>query len=315
MEKKHFELLLRGTPFGLTLLLEIWDDLNTMQRIDFLLHQVEQSSVVPTELIFKAIDDPNPVVRMFAVYKSYISEEENPELYAKLINDTSPLVRAARNSNKLMFEEKDLIALDHTGRLGVIALADYHYSNVFVQFITNGLQNNSLSEDEAAELVTEFVSNPKILSSTTEEPSDGQDWYYQGECFKAIWSLTNTTPPNVHSQIVWKYPIKTEGGLGHKIPEELIDGMSESALYALARRQQEYLLKKLEETPDKYDKKIHEAALDGSDEPGFIKKNAYSEIEELRRELEQFRDEMRESLNILTEHLHTESTRKCGLFG
>jgi hypothetical protein len=315
MDKKHFELLLRQTPFGKALLLEIWDDLNTMQRIDLLLHLVEQSKGVPNELLVKALDDPNSVVRMLAVKKSYIDKEEAPELYAKLKNDNSALVKAAMNTDKLLFDENDWTALNHAERLGVIALSNHLGELTFANFITNGLKNSLLSEDEASELVTEFVCNPNLISSTTYEPSDGSDWYYQGKCFEGLWSLTTSTPPRVHSAIAWEYPLKTDGGLGHKTPEEMLDRMSTHTIVALANRQHESLLKRLEEEPDKFEQNIHDAARHGSEDEGFVKKVANSEIEVLRNDLDEFRTEIRESLNILAEHLHTEATRKRGFFG
>lgn len=318
MDTKHFELLLRRTPLCQALLSDAWEGLNTGQRIDLLLHLVGPSAAMPADLLAKAITDPNAVVRMLAAKGSYISERDDPDLYARLMNDPSPFVRAAMKGDKLFIDKSDLSSLtDHVERLGVIALADFVSDEAFAAFISEGLAQKTLSEEEAAELVIEFVRNPNNISGIEKEPVDGLDWYSITKGFEAMWSLTTSTPLKVHHIIAWEYPLRTGDGpaLSHTIPDEMLDRMSTHALEALAHRQYEPLLKKLKETPDKYDEKVHEAARLEAEFGGSKKSHGRSEIASLREELEEFRVEVRERVDELAQQITDFMSRRRGLFG
>lgn len=45
------------------------------------------------------------------------------------------------------------------------------------KFILKNLENKSLTEQEAGELVSEYVCNPVSADSVRYKPIDGMDWY------------------------------------------------------------------------------------------------------------------------------------------
>jgi hypothetical protein len=300
MDTKRLELLLRNTIFSQALLTEIWDSWTSEERLELLL--LFRLRGLPERLAEKALNDPNPVVRMLAVKCSVISEERKPELHARLLNDPSPLVRAAIKSDKFSVDTKYLASLSQVERLGVIALADYFNEEAFAEYISHGLSSGTLSEDEAAVLVLEFVRNPNLTALVENEPLDGLDWYSTCKSFDAIWNLTTCTSAKVHRDIAWYYPLKTGD---HTISNEIMERMSGEALKALAFRQHGPLLNMLKDSPEKFDKEIHQSEEFGLQSISSRSKNDYGQSEAAlaRNELEEFREEVRESLGNLAQRL------------
>ncbi|MDP3009474.1 MAG: hypothetical protein Q8N30_10475 [Methylococcales bacterium] len=306
MDKKHFELLLRHTTFSEKIWSELWDALDTMQRIELLL----QLGDAPDKLIAKAIDDPNPVVRMLAVKDNHFYEEDEPDLYARLINDESPLVRAAMKTRDMIFEEDYLFGLSHDERLGVIALRKHFPTETFATFINEGLKNMKITEQEASELIWEFVRNPNLIDQITREPSDSYDWNYIRNGFEAMWNLTTSTQLEVHYAIATEYPTKTSHRFGD-IPTEILDKMSDGTLSNLAFRQFGKLLEKLKEAPDKFDQSIHDSARGGAKFADYKKNSDSPNISTVIDELERLRAEVSE----LSKLINNAISRRKGLFG
>ncbi len=299
MNTKQLELLLRPTRFCAALLAQTWDVLNASQRIDLMLQLDELSD----ELKYKALKDSNSVVRMLAVTKTLIEflEDEEPELYAKLINDKSPLVRAAMNADKLSLLSdssfKDLIPLSHFQRLGVIALSDTIGETFFAKFIIEGLRNQHISEDEAAQLITEFVRNPNFHGGLDSEPLDDDVLDAIRRDFEAIWNLTTCTPEEVHYIIAQEYPLKF--GFGNTIPSEIFKKMSQYALEMIVLRGCEPLLKDIEKNPEQFDEEIRNTVQHSAELRNRSQSRESSEGEKFLEELKEFRSEINEKLNTI----------------
>lgn len=257
METKHFELLLRPTSFGTFLLTEVWDDLNTLERIDLM----TSLDCIPNELVDKALKDSNPVIRMLALWICGFSEEHDVDWDQVLEADKFPFISAALHARRFFPTPPaldDFIKLIHIQRLGAIALSDCISEKHFAKFICEGLQKKLFSEKEAAELVFEFVKNPWLNRELRSGPLNGDDWHTKSKDFEAIWNLTTCTPPEVHYAIAAEYPF--EWGLQDTIPRKILDRMSQDALEALAYRGYEPLLKLIKQNPKRYDKKVQEVA-------------------------------------------------------
>jgi hypothetical protein len=319
MDTKHFELLLRRTTFGHAILTEAWGGLTTKERIELLLHS-ELQNLWPSDLRLKALHDPNPAVRMLAVMVDCPSKHDDPDLYAKVKSDPSPLVRAAVTvgERSAISDLKDLIPMPQLERLGVVALSQHMNDELFAEFIVASLQNQAISEEEAAALVYEFVLNPSNIFGIERTPLDGMDWFSISKGFEAIWNLTTCTPWPVHYAIGWHYPLQT--GDGDVIPDEMLGRMSVQALEALVFRRYKPLLDRLQKTPEQFDKKVHEAEKaatigEGTERGRCKPPAARSETEELRRELDEIRTEMRELFEALREQVNEASLRRRGLLG
>ena len=207
MDNAIFELLFRETVFSSELLVDIWDSLTTLERIEV----ANKLKSMPKRLLSKAINDPNPVVRMLAGRNNTISKDNASDLYEKLLADTSPIVKAGIMSKSFLFDTKTLIPLSHVARLGVIALTDGLPGKSFSEFILGGLKSKLFTETEAGELVIEFVRNPALTRNMLREPIDGMDDHMMGENFKAIWELTVTTPlPRFTTLLVGNILLKQE---------------------------------------------------------------------------------------------------------
>jgi hypothetical protein len=316
MDMKYLEFLLRETIFCRTVLSESWDTLSGSERIELLLHLWAHDSSILDDLASKACADRNPVIRMLAAKCSYISKQESPELYAKLMSDDSPLVRAAMKGRRLSVRRRELEPLSHLERLGVIALAEGIDEVSFAEFIEESLRDHTLSEDEAAVLMIEFVRNPNVVRSIEREPLDGMDWYTMGKQFEAIWRLTTCTPATVHRDLAWEYPLRFGADLsGSTIPDKMLNNMSKTALEALAYRQHKPLLEKLKKSPENFDDAIHRSAQHGGERYEAKKTNAPSEVAVLREDLEALRTEMRESMDALAQRIAEAASRRRGLFG
>ena len=248
---KNFELFFRQTTFSEMLLVEIWDGLSLMERIELLIYFVESGRFLNDELKIKALSDSNPVGRMLAVQCSNICQDKKPDLYSRLKEDPSALVRAVATAGVgSFFVIPDVFkSWNHIERLTHIALSDSFSGESLAEFIISGLQSQSLLEKEAAELVCEFVQNPKLTKGLGREPVDGLDWYSIGKEFKAIWNLTTCTPWFVHSSIARKYPLEIGDNF---IPVETINRMKEGAIKNLIWRQYKPLLKLIEKNPKQF---------------------------------------------------------------
>lgn len=274
---KRHELFNRQTIFSRTLVAEMWDGLSLLERVDFLLNLVElRQSLMDNELRSKVLNDPNPVVRMLAVKCNYISEDKEPDLYAQLKADPSAVVRVALLTGFC----RDLKPLSHAERLGVIALSE-KLSDIkdFAEFIVNGLQGGqtlneaeagveglrldctgselqrgqTLSEAEAAELVREYVLNPKLAEHLGNEPVDAYDMVTKGKIFEAIWNLTTCTWGKVHSAIAEYYPMRT---IDCSISEAMIERFNDNVLGILVYRQYRPLLELIKNKPERFSKEV-----------------------------------------------------------
>ncbi len=247
---KNLELLYRPTVFSRKLLAEMWDGLSLMERVDLLLDSAKFKGFMGDELHMKALSDSNPVVRMLAAQCSYVSKDEEPDLHAQLKADPSPLVRAVMNGATSFFVTPDVFKRwNHIERLTHIALTDFFSGESFAEFITSGLQSQTLPEKEAAELVCEFVHNPKFSKSLTREPADGIDWYSIGQDFKAVWNLTTCTPWVVHSLIAWEYPLEIGD---NSVTVEMINRTHDGVIKALIWRQYKPLLEFIKNKPKQF---------------------------------------------------------------
>ncbi len=296
----NLELLLRPTTFSSTILAEMWDGLGLLERVSVLLRFLEESrGLFGEKMKIKVLNDPSPVVRMLAVRCCHIIEEYEPDLYAKLKADPSALVRAAMNSDVPLFDKEEFGLLSHIERLGVIALSDYVWEEEFAEFIVDGLQSAALQEKEAAELVVEFVRNPKLLHGKNREPEDGLDWYSMNKAFEAIWNLTTCTPARVHHAIAWEYPLEIGDSV---IPDEMLNRMSKHAIKALVWRRYKPLLELIESAPERFSEEIKQAVQQSAD----VEQNrqpVYSDLDALREEFSQFRHETTERLDALLRYL------------
>ncbi len=317
MDKEHFELLLRQSPFCRAMLSDVWEALNSGQQIDLLLHLSRQSTGIPRNLQLRATQDANPVIRMLAVRCSYVSAEHTPGLYSRLINDPSPLVRAEiKRHDRHFIDARDFASLSQEERLGVVALSDSLYERALAEFVTEGLVKKILTEHEAVELVVEFMRNPSFVRNLERDPGDGLDRGTMRENFEAIWNLTTSTPPRVHKVIAWEYPLRTARGvLPHTIPDEMLERMSTEALQALAFRGYEPLLDRINKTPDKFDQKVRDAAHNGAELRCLKTNDDQSEIALLREELDKLRTEIRGDIDALAQQISESISRRRGIFG
>lgn len=312
MDKKHFELLYRATPFCRALLSEAWDDLGTTERISLLLHFDQASSSISEELFKKAIDESSAIIRMLAVKNYYVSEQDDPDLYKKILSDESPFVRAAIKGGSFFIDFEEIKQLSHIEKLGFLALTDFISEESFGEFIVDGLDNKTLSEDEAAELVIEVVRNPRLTQHLDREPMDGLDWYTINKNFEAIWNLTTCTHKRVHGVIAWEYPLNTTDY--DTIPDEMLDRMSDYALEALAYRQHKPLLQQIEKNPKKFSEEVVKSAQSGNELGVSSKTKAYSEIDELRQELTTFQKEVFDRIDDLSQQISDIASKKRGFF-
>lgn len=312
MDKKHFELLYRATPFCRALLSESWDKLSTTERISLLLHFNDDSMSIPEDLFKKAINDSSPIVRMLAVKGYYVSEQDDPELYEKIKSDESPFVRAALKGGSFILDFEEIKSLSHIEKLGFIALSDSVSEESFAEFIIDGLDNQTLSEEETAELIIEFIRNPNSTKGFDREPYDGLDWYTITKGFEAIWNLTTCTPQKVHNVIAWEYPLTI---CQHDtISDDTLTRMSERALEALAFRQFKPLLLQIEKNPEQFSKKVIDSAQNGSEIREPIQEKINSEIDELHEEFTSFQKEMFDRIDDLSQQLSDIASKKRGLF-
>jgi len=304
MDINIFESIFRGTSFSDELILNMWDDLNTGQRIDFLLTTKEQGKSLSRTVAKKATTDPNPVVRMLGVKLGVISSVEDPDLYSQLSNDPSPLVRGAVKGQFFLASRNDLdkfLSLSHAERLVVIGLEDHLGApvvlpKILASFILDGLAAQTVSEEEAADLIMEFVSNPCQIQTTQYTPLDGLDSYAESQQFEAIWNLTTCTPWIVHSSIAYKYPLwRSDQYRRATFPEEMLKRMSIDALQVIADRQYEPLLKILKEEPEAFPDKVHDSAQLGGEWEERLRvhqEDHLSDIDSLKREIREFREEV-----------------------
>jgi len=278
-----------------------------------MLYLIKNGSI-PDNLKVKALKDSNPIIRMLAVKGSHISEKDAPELYTDLKDDESPFVRAAMHAC-FIIDPEALIPLSHIERLGVIALSEGIYEVEFAKFIFEGLQNNLISENEATQLIVEFVRNPNLHKGIEDKAYDGFDWHTKKETFEAIWNLTTCTPHSVHYIIAAEYPLKT--GNNDTIPRKFLKQMSKDTLKILVWRGCEPLLELIEKNPELYDKEIKEEALSFKEiDDKFNKfKKKSRELEELFIELNELRSEINERLDTLSEQITELKSRRRGLFG
>ena len=190
MDTNRFELFLRGTKFSESILTELWVDMSSLEKIDFMLYCRQTMRSLPNAINIKALDDGNSLVRMLASKSSWNPSELERKLINKISEDPLPFVRA---TVKYCSYDK-MIELSQEERLAVIALKDSLVDgDQFAKFIVTNLANESLSEQEAKELVNEYVSNPAAANYVKSNPIDGMDWYGIRSTFKAIWELTVLT--------------------------------------------------------------------------------------------------------------------------
>jgi hypothetical protein len=265
MDEIKFELLLRQTPFCSLILSELWDQLNILEKIELLNYYSSKSKAVPEQICIKAVQDPNPIVRMLAAKNTYFFfKPENRELHQKLLEDSSLFVTSAMHVNRKL---KDFDKLSQLEKLGVIALSSSIDHEEFANFISNSLQKEMISENDAADLVIEFVRNLRLRPLRLEEGEyfeEGLDWYSNLKQFEAIWNLTTCTPPKVHYVIASEYPLET-GQLDDTFSEEMLFNMSEDAIEILVWRQYKPLLALIVKTPERFNNKIHDAVSQTKD--------------------------------------------------
>jgi hypothetical protein len=310
MDQKIFELLLRRK----TLLSQIWECLNTLDRVELLLRFAHDKRIPPVSIQTQAVQDANPVVRMLAAHnKSYFFERGNPEMHAKLLEDKSPLVQAAMNAD---IDFKDLFKLSQLERLGVISLSSSINEEKFAAFIVDSLQKQLMTEEEAASLLVELVRNPNLKPWKLNEGEcfeDGLMWHTNWAQFKAIWNLTVCTPPKVHMVIAWEYPLETGGD--DSIPEEMLYQMSEDALEALIWRLHKPLIDLVKKTPERFTEKIHKA-ISTSTELSVVHKTSKQLGENDPCSLmNDLRTDMHDRLDKLEEKIEGAISKRRGFFG
>jgi hypothetical protein len=314
MDKSKFELLLRQTPFCEALLAEAWDSLSTKDRIELLLQYSESDKSAPKGVVVKALIDANPLVRMLgARVTSFFFERDNPEMQQKLLADTSPFVKSTLHVGA---DPSELNRLSQFERLGAIALSNSINVNEesFANFITSSLQSRSISEEDAAELVIEFVRNPKLKTLELGEGEyfeDGLTWHTNLKQFEAIWNLTTCTPRKVHKVIAWEYPLKT-GQLYDTIPEDLLYRMSEEALEALIWREHKPLLDLIEKNPDRFKTKIHDVVRESKE--SLSSSNHRDKETEPIKLFEALREELQQRLDEIDSKITQILSKRKGLF-
>ncbi len=306
MDKKHFELLLRNTPFSRALVVELWDGLSTFEHINILI----QLNSITKELFKKAFNDVNSVVRMLAVKSFYIDQSEEPELYEKIKSDISPFVQAAikeksleSDFNRLGFEE-EIEQLSQLEKLGAVALSDSIIDEEFADFIVKGIENQIISEDEASELVFEFVGNPNCKYGLEIKTRDGLLAYSIQKGFEKMWNLTTCTSHKVHYAIAWRYPLTT--GNGGKIPKEILNKMGNQVLETLVYRNYQPLLDLIEKNPKNFDEEIHKAIETNSDystSTRICDPFRGNDMDLLRVELLRVKEEINDRIDALTQQL------------
>ena len=262
MEK--LDILFRKSSFSFYLLEQVWPDCSTLEKLQIINKISQEGGNFTDELLALALDDNNPVVRILAASCSHISVYDKPVLHAKAGKDPSSLVRVARDyvGSLPSFSIRELPYLNHKERLAFIALNDHIPEVQFASFIEESLNSNSINEKEAAECIWEYLQNPKCIEIIRDENNVYSDYpFLQG--FRAIWNLTTCTPEPVHTNLAWNFPM-FRGGID-RIPDEILDKMSQTALSALAFRQYAPLLERIEKYSDKYSDQIKEAAKSGNE--------------------------------------------------
>ena len=285
MYKKNFEILQRGTKFSKLIFEEIWEFLSSSERI-YLMMDFED---LEEGIIEKALEDPNPYIRMLAVKATLIDENNNPEKYNKIKKDESYIVQIALKRQKGLFiDANKLKSFDHAERLGIIALsADGLSEESFAEFICEGLKGNLFSEREAREMLMEYLRNPNLVNKEIGYIPDDNPGYWicsTENKFNAIWNLTTCTPPNVHYIIANEYPLYLSNG--HTIPDKILRNMSDDALERLIWRRYEPLINDINKNFESYSEKVVSTS---------IKIKDY--IEEDKEYIIRFKDDSNDDLN------------------
>ena len=295
MDTKRFELFLRGTRFSESILAELWSQMSMIDKLDFMLYCRQTMRYLPNKLNIKALDDESPLVRMLASKSKWRPDEQEIKLITKISSDQYPFVRAT--TRNCSYDE--MLEIPHEERLAIIALSnDLSDGDRFAKFIVKNLENKSLTEQEAGELVSEYVCNPVSADYVRSNPVDGMDWCGITSVFKAIWELTISTPPRVHDSIIWKYPLVS--GDFDTIPDEILKKMDTKVLSKLVWRGYHPLIAAIKKNPEAYGEKLVKAVEDVK-ALSSSRKTEPSEIDTLREEFCEFRNEIRELLNEVLE--------------
>lgn len=302
MDTKRFELFLRGTRFSESILAQLWSQIPMIDKIDFMLYCHQTRRDLPKEANTKALDDENPLVRMLAsksLWEPDEPDEQERKMIDKLRSDQNPFVRATTRTGSCgeILRHDEMLGIPHEERLAIIALSTILTDGEhFAKFIVKNIENRSLTEQEAGELVREYVCNPASADYIRDNPFDGLDWHGMISAFEAIWELTISTPLEVHDSIIWKYPFVCSGL--HTIPDDILKKMDTEMLSKLVYRGYHPLIAAIKKNPDAYGKKLVKDVIGvealGSG-PG--RETVTSDNDSLREEFYKFRNEIMDLLH------------------
>jgi hypothetical protein len=317
MYKKTFELLLRQTEFSKIIFKEIWDFLSSSERI-YLMMNFED---LEEGIIEKALEDPNPFIRMLAVKATCIDENDNPKIYNKINKDESYIVQMALKRQKGLFSDANkLKSFDHAERLAIIALSEDGLSEEsFAEFICEGLKGNLFSEREAREMLMEYLRNPNLVNKDIPYiPDDNPGyWIFSAEKnFDAIWNLTTCTPPDVHYLIANIYPLYLSNG--HTIPDKILKNMSDDALERLIWRGYEPLINDINKNFERYSDNIKKEFFRIQDyreeEKEYIIRYKDDLNDDLNQKFNDFCVKLNHRLDKMYEEFKELLTRRRGIF-
>jgi hypothetical protein len=275
MDATRFEIFLRGTEFSATILEQLWLEMSTFEKVDFMLDCKQNRRYLPKKINMMALGDGSALIRMLASKLAH----QPTEAEAKLINnaETDPNTFVRASCGFCHFEK--IIDLPHDERLARVALTDMGlFGNHFADFITDNLTNGKLAEKEAMELVDEFVNNPAAARYLEVDDSSECAIYRD---FNAIWNLTLLSPA-LSDKIIWKYPLVS--GDGGTIPSEVLDKMSTDQMSKLIWRGYKPLIQAINKNPRGFDKKLVKDAIDAKRYSGSSGKRSETELlsDELR---------------------------------
>lgn len=300
MDTKRFELFLRETKFSESILAHLWSQIPMIDKIDFMLYCRQTMRDLPKEANTSALDDEYPLIRMLASKSQWQPDEQEQSLIDKLSSDLYPFVRAT--TRDCSYDE--LLGIPHEERLAIIALRTILTDGKdFADFILKNIENRSLTEQEAGELVSEYVCNPASADYIRANPFDGLDWYDRISVFKAIWELTISTPPRVHDSIIWKYPLVC----GHidTIPDDILNKMDTEVLSKLVYRGYHPLIAAIKKNPDAYGDRLVKDVTE-VEALGSCREVVTSDNDSLREEFYEFRNEIRKLLHEILAQISDE---------
>lgn len=234
------------TPIGVAKLLAVWDELSLKEKVDYfgLWDKAERPLSVLRKPLEKALSDQNEYIRYLSAKRinECLSDEEEPEIFSRIRNDKSNLVRLCHLEDRSIWpgnfdgSAEEFFDLPGDERLWTIINVS---GEKFAEIFSHGVKLESSSVLENADLVN--LSIEYLHSDSFENQflrgrqlsDNGFLEYSIGKHLAALWELTFSLPNK------WKYPFVSRLPLSlglHTVEEEDLERLPTYCIQALLLR-------------------------------------------------------------------------------